>query len=275
MPRSAMADGLKVWEWPGDPPDTLLMHGIGNYARYWDFLAEEIAGRLRLVAYDARGHGDSKKPATGYAPDHFAADAVAVMDAMAMARPLVVGHSMGGFHATALTVLHPERVRALVLVDVGPRVEQEGSSRARRLSLGRPDRFPDEESALRSIRETSPGFSEDVYRNRLRWLLVPDGDGFVFRSSKDALAQILDTRDEGSWVWDRIGEIRCPVLLVRGKRSQSFSEATARDMLRALPDARLIELDARHNVSLDQPHLLADAIVSFAREVGQGVPFGV
>src|SRR5512142_2396084 len=268
MPRSATADGLRVWEWPGDPPDTLLMHGIGNYARYWDFLASEVAGRLRLVAYDARGHGESKKPTTGYGPAHFAADAVAVMDALAMPRPLVVGHSMGGFHATALTVLHPERVRGLVLVDVGPRVEEEGSSRARRLSLGRPDRFPDEESALRSIRETSPGFSEEVYRNRLRWLLAPDGEGFVFRSSKEALAQILDSRDDGRWVWERLAEVRCPVLIVRGTRSQSFSEATARDMLRTLPNARLVELDARHNVSLDQPRALADAVVSFAREVG-------
>ena len=273
MPNSAVADGLKVWEWPGDPPDTLLMHGIGNYARYWDFLADEIAGRLRLVAYDARGHGESKKPAAGYTPAHFAADAIAVMDAMAMSRALVVGHSMGGFHATALTVLHPERVRALVLVDVGPRVEQEGSSRARRVSLGRPDRFPDEESALRSIRETSPDFSEDVYRNRLRWLLAPDGDGFAFRSSKEALAQILDSRDDGRWVWERLGEIRCPVLIVRGTRSQSFSEATAREMLRTLPDARLLELDARHNVPLDQPRALGDAIVRFAKD--QGVPFGV
>ena len=58
---------LRAWEWPGDPPTTLLLHGIGNYGRYWDFLADAVAGRLHLVATDARGHGESGKPADAYA----------------------------------------------------------------------------------------------------------------------------------------------------------------------------------------------------------------
>jgi len=49
---------LVLWEWPGDPPPTLLLHGIGNYGRYWDLFARAVDGRLRLVAPDARGHGD-------------------------------------------------------------------------------------------------------------------------------------------------------------------------------------------------------------------------
>jgi len=128
-----MVGAIRVWEWPGDPPGALLMHGIGNYGRYWDFFADAIGGRLRLVAPDARGHGESAKPSDGYAPQDFVGDAVAVMDATGLERAIVVGHSMGGFHATALALAHPGRVRALVLVDVGPRVELAGGSRARRL----------------------------------------------------------------------------------------------------------------------------------------------
>ncbi len=269
MPRPLSAGDIHGWEWPGAPPGALLMHGIGNYGRYWDLFADAAAGALRLVAPDARGHGDSPKPPAGYAPDDFVRDAVAVMDAAGLARPIVVGHSMGGFHAAALTLAQPTRVRALVLVDVGTRVEETGMSRARRLSMGRPDRFPDEVSALAYLHETSPGYSDAVYENRMRHVFVRDErGGLVWRSSKDALRVILDeSARHAHAVWDRLGEIRCPVLMVRGTRSPSFSAATAAAMLATLADARLVELDAGHNVALDRPHELAAAVVAFAREV--------
>jgi len=265
-PRRSLVDGIAVWEWPGAKPDTLLMHGIGNYGRYWELFADAVAGRLHLFAPDARGHGDSPKPAEGYGPDDFVADATAIIDAKRLDRPLVVGHSMGGFHATALTVAHPERVRALVLVDVGPRVEAAGGMRARRLSLERPDRFPNETAALAYLRETSPGYSDAVYANRMEWVFAREDDGLVWRSSKDALRQILDGRGASAGgVWERLAEITVPVLIVRGTRSPTFSEATAKRMLETLPDARLVDLDAGHNVALDRPRELADLVVDFAR----------
>jgi pimeloyl-ACP methyl ester carboxylesterase len=185
-----------------------------------------------------------------------------------MTRPLVVGHSMGGLHSTALTLAHPDRVHGLVLVDVGPRVEEAGSSRARRLSLGRPDRFADEAAALAYLHETSPGYSDAVYANRMRWAFTREGNALVWRSSKAALAKILDdTRTRAAAVWSRLRDITCPVLVVRGTRSPSLSEATAREMLMTLPHARLVELDAGHNVALDRPSELAEAVVHFASEL--------
>ena len=56
------AGDLAVWDYPGDPPDTLLLHGVGGMGRMWDFFAQGVDGRLRMLAPDARGHGDSAKP---------------------------------------------------------------------------------------------------------------------------------------------------------------------------------------------------------------------
>jgi len=271
VPSTHRIGPATVWDWPGLPPDTLLLHGIGNYGRYWDLFADAIAGRLRLIAPDARGHGDSDKPATGYAPADFVADARAVIDALTSERALVVGHSMGGFHATALTLAHPDRARALVLVDVGPRIEDAGDSRARRLSLGRPDRFNDDATALAYLRETSPGYSDAVYANRMRWVFRRDANrgGLEWRSSKAALTRILDEgRTHAAEVWAHLGDIGCPVLVVRGTRSPSLSEATAHEMIVRLPHARLVELDAGHNVALDRPRELAEEVVRFAGESG-------
>jgi len=272
VPQRTSLEGLVTWEWPGAPPATLLMHGIGNYGRYWDLFADSVAGRLRLIAPDARGHGDSPKPATGYDPSDFVGDARMVMSFYDDARPwLVVGHSMGGYHATALTLAHPERVAGLVLVDVGPRSEPTGRGRAQRLSLERPDRFANDDAARAYLLETSPGYSEAVYANRLSWVFRKDGDALVWKSSKDALRQILASTASRSWpdVWDRLGEIRVPVLIARGTRSPSFAAATAQQMLATLPRAELIELDSAHNVALEQPRALADAIVRFAEQLAR------
>ena len=258
---------VRTWEWPGDEPPTLLLHGIGNYGRYWDFFADAVAERLRLIAPDARGHGDSGKPtdADAYAPREFVADAIAVLDALAIERALVVGHSMGGTHAIRLAAAHPDRVARLVIVDAGPEPIAEGSERARRLSLGRPDRFAKAGEALAYLQRTSPGYSDEVYANRMRWLFNDDEGTLVWRSSHHALASIMSSAGHGD-LWDALRAIRCPTLLVRGTRSNVLSADVAQRMIKTLVDGRLLELDAGHNVPLDRPRELADAVVAFARE---------
>ena len=262
--RDAVA--LKAWEWPGNPPATLLLHGIGNYGRCWDFFADAIAGRLRLVATDARGHGESGRPAEGYTPQEFVADAMAVLDALAIERAVVVGHSMGGTHAIRLAAARSDRVERLVVVDAGPEPMREGAERARRLSLERPERFEYADDALAYLRRTSPGYSEEVYANRMRWLFREDAGDVVWRSSRDALASIMfGARGD---LWDALRAIRCPVLLVRGTRSNVLSAEVAKRIIETLADGRLIELDAGHNVALDRPSELADAVAAFARGSG-------
>jgi pimeloyl-ACP methyl ester carboxylesterase len=262
------ADGnavkLRVWERPGGVPATLLLHGIGNYGRYWDFFADAVAGRLRLIAPDARGHGESGKPVDAYAPEEFVADAVAVLDALKVDRALVVGHSMGGTHAIRLAAADPDRVARLVIVDAGPEPMPAGAERARRLSLDRPERFEYADEALAYLRRTSPGYSEEVYANRMRWLFGEDAGDLVWRSSREALASIMSSGRND--LWDALPAIRCPVLLVRGTRSNVLSSEVAQRMVKALMDGRLIELDAGHNVALDRPRELADAVIAFARE---------
>jgi len=258
------AISLRAWEWPGEPPATLLLHGIGNYGRYWDFFADAVAGRLRLVAPDARGHGESGRPADDYAPGEFVADALAVLDALAIERAVVVGHSMGGTHAIRLAAAHPDRVERLVVVDAGPEPLPEGAERARRLSLKRPERFEYADEALAYLRRTSPGYSEEVYANRMRWLFREDAGDVVWRSSRDALASILSGARGGD-LWDALRAIRCPVLVVRGTRSNVLSADVAQRMVKTLADGHLVELDAGHNVALDRPKELANAVIAFGR----------
>jgi esterase len=259
--RGAVA--IRAWEWAGQPPAALLLHGIGNYARYWDFFADAVDGKLRLVATDARGHGESGRPADEYTPDDFVADALAVLDSLKVERALLVGHSMGGTHAIRLAAAHADRVEKLVVVDAGPEPLPEGAERARRLSLERPERFEYADDALAYLRRTSPGYSEEIYANRMRWLFKEDAGDYVWRSSRDALGAIM-TGARGD-LWDALRTVRCPVLIVRGTRSNVLSADVAQRMVRTVADGQLLELDAGHNIALDRPRELADAVIEFSR----------
>lgn len=258
---------LHYWEWYGGAPATLLLHGIGNYGRYWDFFADAVAGRLRLLAPDARGHGESDKPDTGYSADEFAADAMAVLDAAGVRRALLVGHSMGGRHATHAAAHHPDRVFGLVVVDTAP--EGTGGERVRRLLFQRPERFPDHIAALAYLRETSPGYADAVYANRMRWVFDEDERGLAWRSAPHALRAIGAEATPAAERWATFRAVRCPALLVRGTRSPVLSPELARRAADAV-GARLLELDAAHNVALERPRELADAVAAFAADIVAG-----
>ena len=255
---------LVYWTWPGASPPTLLLHGIGNYGRYWDLFADAIAGRLRLIAPDARGHGESGRPAEGYAPGEFAADALAILDRLEIERAVVVGHSMGGLHSINLAARHPERVLSLVIVDASPDPLPQGAERAQRLLTGRPARFTDRDDARAYLERTSPGYSDAVYENRLAFAFQEEAGRLVWRSDPEALRRIMSGRMPAEDRWDALAAIACPTLVVRGTRSNVLDEDVARRMVQTLADGRLMELDAGHNVPLDRPRELADAAVVLA-----------
>ncbi len=265
---------LVFHEWPGGAPPVLLLHGIGNYGRYWDLFAREVDGAFRLIAPDARGHGSSGRPDDGYAPADFVADALAVLGARGIDRAVVVGHSMGGSHAMHLAADHPDRVLAVVLVDVGVEPMHEGSDRARRLTLTRPESFADRAEAEDHLRGTSPGYSDEVYANRLDHLFRTENGRLVWRSSSPALARIMSQRSEVEERWAVLRRIRCPLAIVRGTRSNVLSPAVAERMTRerasAQPGVRtdLALLEAGHNVPLERPRELAEIVKSLARPFG-------
>jgi len=265
--RSVVVAGtvpLCTWRWPGGRPTVLLLHGIGNYGRYWDLVAERVAGRLELIAPDARGHGDSGKPEREYDVAAFVGDAIAVLDAHSIDRAVVVGHSMGGSHAIALARQHPDRILGLVVIDSSPAPLPEGSERARRLSLERPERFASRTEAEAYLRRTSPGYGDAVYANRLRWLFRDAGGALVWKSSSDALRRIMEGRRDVVDVWATWRAVRCPTLVVRGTRSNVLSATVARQMVAEHAATTLVELDAGHNVALDRPTELSEAVVRFA-----------
>jgi pimeloyl-ACP methyl ester carboxylesterase len=104
----------------------LLHHGLASSQRIWDLMLPRLTRRFRIVTYDARGHGLSAKPPSGYGFDPVVADARAVIRATQLRRPLIAGHSWGAMVALELAARHPRAVRGAVLVDGGISALREG-----------------------------------------------------------------------------------------------------------------------------------------------------
>jgi 3-oxoadipate enol-lactonase len=118
-PLSATREGARLeGESAGEGPPVLLLHGLTATRRYVLHGSRGLErDGFRVIAYDARGHGESPPAPDGdYDYAALAADAVAVLDAAGVERAALVGHSMGAATGAAVALGRPERVSALVLV---------------------------------------------------------------------------------------------------------------------------------------------------------------
>jgi pimeloyl-ACP methyl ester carboxylesterase len=110
--------GYREWG-RADGPVAILLHGLGSDADDWAVIGPGLGRRFRVIALDARGHGQSDW-ATSYQLSDLRDDVLEAMDALGVLAAAVVGHSMGGVVAYLLAATHPDRVRALVLEDMPP-----------------------------------------------------------------------------------------------------------------------------------------------------------
>jgi pimeloyl-ACP methyl ester carboxylesterase len=107
----------------GQGSPILLIHGYGGAIDWWDEIAPALAQHHRVIRLDLIGHGGTAAPSSGYEMTRQAELASAVLDKLGVSRVTVVGHSMGGWVATALASMKPERIEGLVFIDTPPTVE--------------------------------------------------------------------------------------------------------------------------------------------------------
>ena len=124
------ANGLRFhyldWGDPANPP-LVLLHGVGQTCHTWDLFAAAMSSHFHLMAFDQRGHGDTDWAADkDYSRQSMVKDVGAFTTALGLERFFLTGMSMGGANSLSFTAKNPDRVEALVVVDVGPRVEHKG-----------------------------------------------------------------------------------------------------------------------------------------------------
>ena len=223
-------------------PPMLLIHGMRDSALSWDIFARAMSDEYRILSLDSRGHGDSDRAGSnGYHYDDYISDIEALADHLALNDMIIVGHSAGGRYAWSYAVKHPEKVSALVIVDIDPDPQNPQTARDFRAIAAEPESWPTEDDFLAYLDTRRVHTPEDALRKQIPAITTrtPDG-GYVWKAD----IRIV-TEYERPDLWDSWSRISCPVLLVRGRQSALLTHETAVKMRAALPSSqmRLAELE--------------------------------
>jgi len=110
---------LEVLDWGGSGRALVLLAGLGNTAHIFDEFAPKLTSEYHVYDVTRRGYGASSAPASGYSADRLGDDVLAVLDALKLDRPVLVGHSIAGEELSSIGSRHPERVAGLIYLDAG------------------------------------------------------------------------------------------------------------------------------------------------------------
>ena len=266
--RFTAPDGLELYarDYGGTlGPPVLCLCGLTRNSRDFEPLAAFITNRCRMVVLDYRGRGRSAFAADpkSYRPDVELADAIRLLDLLAIQRAGVIGTSRGGLIAMLMGSAHPDRLSGVVLNDIGPVIEREGLLRIATY-LGR-DSVHSWNDAVSSLKDTHPGFSmsADQWLSFARRLFRDDGG--VPRLDYDLrLAQTFPSRQaieraEGPDFWPFFESLKSlPVTVLRGENSDLLSAATVAEMARRHPGLRAVTIkDRGHPPMLDEAESIA------------------
>ncbi|HET6835001.1 MAG TPA: alpha/beta hydrolase [Acidimicrobiales bacterium] len=257
---------LSALVWGDAEPELALLHGGAQNAHTWDTVA--LALDRPLVAIDLPAHGHSDGPRGGFAdPAGNAEDVAAAMRALAPEARGVVGMSLGGLTALALSARAPELVRSLVLVDITPGVD-EGKATSITAFINGPESFASFADILARTVEFNPTRTVSSLRRGILHNAVQRDDGsWVWRYARHrAEAPETATRHiDFSDLWRAVDELKVPLMLVRGMLPQSVvDDADEAELLRRNPAARVEHIEqAGHSVQGDTPVELAALLADF------------
>jgi esterase len=240
-------------EW-GDraAPPIVLLHGGHQSAHSWDLVSLHLARRHHVLALDQRGHGDSEWARDVEYTNHaMSLDALAFLDAMGLERPILIGHSMGGRNSMLLTRQNPARLRALVIVDVGPELSDRGRAAIAGF-VQENQEFEDLEHFVANVREYDPYRSREHIERTVKYNMLQRADGKYISKCDSNPRRLGIVRGQGPLENITLEDARSfnlPVLLVRGERSGILAPDAAERFRDALPNGRLVTVpNCGHNV---------------------------
>src|SRR3954447_11904536 len=274
-------DGLRLTaDVAGDAasPPVVFFHGGGQTRHAWGTTLDVLADQgWRAYSVDLRGHGNSDwAPDGDYTLDAFAGDVHAVA-ASSGQLPVPAGPPLGGIASLAAIGESATPIaRALVLVDVAPRIDRSGADRIGAFMMQNIDGF----ESLDDVADAVAGYNPHRPRP----------------SDLSGLKKNVRQREDGRWVWHwdpafmvgRFGSpdetrtsviqperleqaaktLTMPTLLVRGRMSDLLTDDGSREFLELVPHARFVEVGgAGHMVAGDRNDLFNDAIVDFLRDI--------
>jgi len=194
-------------------PPVLAIPGMGEYADEYTWTLDALGDR-RVVVVDVRGRGRSDIPVSGYTWEHHIGDLRAVVEALDLDRPIIVAFSRGSSYGLGYALTYPSEVRGLVVGDYFAR------------HVGLP-----------------PEIADQQLQSKVRGTVIAE------RMSEHAVRQVVAESREVP-LWDRLVELRCPVLMIRGGRKSALvGDELAAQWRESLPSVQMAVIaDAGHDL---------------------------
>jgi pimeloyl-ACP methyl ester carboxylesterase len=259
MPTITVRDAALYVERAGSGPELLFVHGMCGDASVWADQVTRLSDRFTCVTYDRRGHTRSARGSEPESVETHAADAAALIEALALDRPVLVGSSGGARIAVEVARTRPELVSAAVLSEP-PIFGLDSAAGAAFLAdihaaVGPAVRAGDPRAAVDAFFPlVCPGLwgtLDEDGRNRLRAngrMMIEELTGTPYRLTADDLSAI-----------------DVPALVLSGTESHPSLRTFAAVLARRLPTARLVELAGSGHVTYaERPAGFAEAVASFA-----------
>lgn len=267
--RIGVADGLTLYcrDYVGDPSHlpvrlpVLCLPGLTRNGRDFHDLASHLSAVRRVLALDLRGRGrsDHDPDWRRYRLDVYVDDVIAVLDALAVSRVIIIGTSLGGLVGMFFGAQHPERLLGLVLNDIGPELDPQGMNRIAS-SVGRSGPVDNWEQAAAVVKEAHAAimpdftaadwllFARQVYREREAGLIVRDMDPQIGKALREASTPTPDL-----WqTFESLGSL--PILTLRGELSDLLTQATVSHMQQRHPTMNAVLVPNRgHAPTLNEP----------------------
>ncbi len=255
---------------PDDGVPVIFLHGGGQTRHAWSRSVASLGAKgWRAMAVDMRGHGDSDWPGS-YRVSNFAEDVLELAQAQAV-QPVLVGASLGGL-SSLLANAGPagEVSRALILVDVAPRLKADGVDRILGFMAAHPDGFANLDEAALAVGNYQPQRKQQGDSSGLRKNLRQRENGRWYWHWDPAMLASFQQRREASDPADEerfhnaAGKLTQPVLLVRGTQSDVIDDEIIREFCERVPHARVADVGgAGHMVAGDRNDVFLSAVTKF------------
>ncbi|HUI26709.1 MAG TPA: alpha/beta hydrolase [Candidatus Kryptonia bacterium] len=269
-------DGRQVHylEWgPASAPVVLCLHGGGQTAYMFEEIGHALRERYHVLAPDLPDHGDSD-PAREYGRHAIAATLPALCAHFGLRRFAMIGASLGGIVSITHAAAHPDGVSAIVLIDVGHKLEEQGVKKIMQF-MSAHESFASLEEAAAEIAPYLP-HRKNVRPERLSRNLRQRADGrWVWKHGYNR--RLRAEGDEPGRNWQNVIEgldadcarLRCPVLVLRGAASDVLSREGAEEVAKLIPNARLATVhNAGHLAAGDNPESTVSLVSGFLAEIG-------
>ena len=267
MPKLTV-NGIQLhYQQVGQGPDIVMIHGLtGNLAIWHLEIIPALMGNYRLTTFDLRGHGYSDMPSDGYTTTDHAADLRALLTQLDIDQAFFIGHSFGADIALHFSILYPDKVKQLVLIE--PAIAALMPMRERKDWIGW--RYWREKLEAGGVIIPEDKWYDDEFLVR-QSIKIPKVFGFRKGMSRRAapLVKLMDNttaaadyRKVSGMTLETIASVNHPVLLVYGEDSVFLGTY---DYLREnLPQCKpLLIPESEHYGPLEQPAILIDAIKQF------------